>query len=429
MDPRISSLGSEVLSDLATRKPMKAGRTAPLNPNDLKLINVNNDNKITTDELKGALAQKRGVAVETLTFLPEEEAGLAEDARDLTSFLRRGGKLEAAAEPGFAYAATGKQPTLNDLRTADNAENPISLGLGAKGEDVRKLHVLLNNLHAHDEDYSSLNERNDVYNETVKNAIAEFQKNYNLLGTEGVSEGVLDGKTLRALERAVEGVIKESDIYAPYVPISEMPGVPDNDPKRLEALQKISDQLGAKGLTSTEIEQAFQTGHDLSTFAQEAIAEVECKYKGGSESFCYTGVKESMEGALNYRYQVFSGKGGTWASTADENIFKKRPDLFAELTLSREELNYLPPGAIVVYEPGGVGHIGIKGYNAEGKQLDLSDRVRTGRPYPNAKYKVFLPLKPAPQGDRNFATEKESQDLSHLEYAARETLARRKKRR
>ncbi|MGE3727742.1 MAG: peptidoglycan-binding domain-containing protein [Candidatus Sericytochromatia bacterium] len=428
MDPRISSLGSEVLSDISARKPVKAGRTAPLNPNDLKLINVNNDNKITTDELKGALAQKRGVAVETLTFLPEEEAGLAEDARDLTSFLRRGGKLETGSEPSFAYVATGKPLTLKELRTADNAENPIAIGPGAKGEDIRKLHVLINNLHAHDEGYTSLNERNDVYDDAVKNAIADFQQKFKLLGTEGVSEGVLDGKTLRALEREVEGVIKESDIYAPFVPVTEMPGVPDNDPKRLAALQKISDQLGAKGLTSTEIEQAFETGHELATFAQEAIAEVECKYKGGSESFCYTGVKESMEGALNYRYQTFEGKGGTWASTADENIFKKRPDLFAELTLSREELNYLPPGAIVVYEPGGVGHIGIKGYNEEGKQLDLSDRVRTGRPYPNAKYKVFLPLKPVPEGDRRFASEKEAQDLSHLEYAARETRARRKRR-
>lgn len=428
MDPRISSLGSEILTDMAARKPVKAGRTAPLNPNDLKLINANNDNKITTDELKGALAQKRGVAVETLSFLPEEEAGLAEDARDLTSFLRRGGKLEGDATAGFAYAATGKQPSLKELRTVDSAENPLTIGPGAKGEEIRKLQILINNLYAHSEDYTPLNERNEVYDDSVKNAIADFQKKYNLLGIEGVTEGVLDGKTLRALEREVEGVIKEQDIYMPYVPITEMPGVPDNDPKRHETLQKISDQLAAKGLTSTEIEQAFHTGHELAQFAEQAIRQVESKYKGGSESFCYTGVKEAMEGALNYKYQAFGGKGGSWASTADDNIFKKRPDLFAELTLTREELNYLPHGAIVVYEPGGVGHIGIKGYSDEGKQLDLSDRVRTGRPYPNAKYKVFLPLKPTPEGDRSFATEKEGQDLSRLEYAARQTQARRRRR-
>lgn len=428
MDPRISSLGNELLTDISSRKPVKAGRTAPLNANDLKIINKDNDSKITVDELKGALAAKRGVAVETLTFLPEEEAGLAEDARDLTSFMRRGGKLDGSAQNGFAYVGNAKQPSLKDLRSADNAENPISLSMGAKGEDIRKLATLINNLYAHDESYVPLDERNDVFDQKLCDAIADFQQKYNLLGSEGISEGVLDGRTLRAIERQVEGVIKEQDIYTPYVPVSEMPGVPDNDPKRIETLQKISDQLAARGLTSTEIETAFHTGHDLAEFAEGAIKKVEEKYKNGSESYCYTGVKESMEGALNYRYQAFGGKGGSWASTADDNIFRKRPDLFAELTLSREELNYLPPGAIVVYEPGGVGHIGIKGYNAEGKQLDLSDRIRTGRPYPNAKYKVFLPLKPATEGDRSYASTKEAQDLSHLEYAARQTAARRKRR-
>ncbi|PIQ28025.1 hypothetical protein COW64_05260 [bacterium (Candidatus Blackallbacteria) CG18_big_fil_WC_8_21_14_2_50_49_26] len=58
--------------------------------------------------------------------------------------------------------------------------------------------------------------------------------------------------------------------------------------------------------------------------------------------------------------------------------------------------------------------------------MDLSDRVRTGKPYPNAKYKVFLPLKPLVQGDKNYATDKEAQDLSRLMYAARQTAARRK---
>lgn len=427
MDPRISSLGSEVIADLASRKPMKAGRTAPLNANDLNLINTNKDNKITVDELKGALAQKRGVAVESLTFLPEEEAALAEDARDLTSFLRRGGKLEKGSETTYAYTPTGKQPTLKELRTVDNAENPLFIGPGAKGEEIRKLRVLLNNLYAHVAEHVPLEERNENYDEQVQAAIADFQQKFGLIGTEGVSAGVLDGKTLRALEREVEGVIKEQDIYTPFIPVTEMPGVPDNDPRRLQTLQKISDQLAAKGLTSTEIETAFHTSHNLAQFAENAIHTVEKKYKNGSESFCYTGVKEAMEGALNYRYQAFGGKGGSWASTADTNIFQKRPDLFAELTLSREELNYLPPGAIVVYEPGGVGHIGIKGYNAEGKQLDLSDRIRTGKPYPNARYKVFLPLKPVPEGDRSRATAQEAKDLSRLEYAARET-ARRKQR-
>jgi len=426
MDPRISKFGNELLAPVAAQKPVKAGRTAPLNPNDLNFINVNKDNKITVDELKGALATQRGVAVESLALLPEEEAELAEDAKDLTSFIRRGGKLEGSAEQGFAYTGVVKQPSLKELRTADNFENPIQLAPGAKGEDIRKLNTLINNLYALDEEYKPLDERNEVYGEALRDAVADFQRKYQLIGTEGVQAGILDGKTLRAIERQVEGVIKAQDIYTPFVPVTEMPGVPDDDPKRLETLQKISDQLAEKGLTSTEIELAFQTGHDLAQFAESAIHTVESKYKGGSESFCYTGVKESLEGSLHYRYQAFGGKGGSWASTADDNLFRKRPDLFAELTLSREELNYLPPGAIVVYEPGGVGHIGIKGYNAEGKQLDLSDRVRTGKPYPNAKYKVFLPLKPLVQGDKNYATDKEAQDLSRLMYAARQTAARRK---
>jgi peptidoglycan hydrolase-like protein with peptidoglycan-binding domain len=429
MDPRISRLGNELLTDAAAKKPLKAGRTAPLNPVDIQFLNPNRDNKITTDELKGALAQKRGVALETMTFLPEEEAQLAEDARDLTSFIRRGGKLESSADQGFAYVATGKQPTLNELRTADNHENPISLAKGAKGEDIRKLHVLLNNLHAHTDGYDPLDERNETFDQGTHDAIADFQRKYNLLG-EGstTTAGVIDGKTLRALEREAEAVIKVPDVYTPFVPVADLPGVPDDDPKRLAALQKFTEQLAAKGLTSTEIEQAFHTAHGLADFSAEAIRKVEAKIKGGSDSFCYTGVKEAMEGSLNYRYQAFGGKGGSWASTADTNIFQKRPDLFAELEVSREELSYLPHGAIVVYEPGGIGHIGIKSYDDAGKQLDLSDRIRTGRPYPNAKYKVFLPLKPTPEGDRSYATPAEAADLSRLEYAARQTQARRRRR-
>lgn len=427
MDPTLSALGSEIVTDLASRKAGKSGRTAPLDPKDLNLINTNQDNKISVDELKQALAQKRGVAVESLTFLPEEEAALAEDARDLTSFLRRGGNIEKGNDNTYRYVPSTKQPTLKELRSTDNAENPLYLGPGAKGDEIRKLRILINNLYAYDPEYEPLDERNPNYDDKVRTAIADFQQKFGLIGKEGVKAGVLDGRTLRALEREVEGVIKEKDIYTPFVPVTEMPGVPDNDPRRIATLEKIIDQLVAKGLTSTEIEQAFHTSHDLAEFAQKAILSVEKKYPKGSESFCYTGVKEALEGALYYRYQTFGGKGGSWASTADTNIFQKRPDLFAELTLSRDELDYLPPGAIVVYEPGGIGHIGIKHYNPKGQQMDLSDRIRLGRPYANAKYKVFLPLKPVPDGDPSRATTQEAQDLSRLEYAARET-ARRKRR-
>ncbi|PIW50002.1 hypothetical protein COW20_03935, partial [bacterium (Candidatus Blackallbacteria) CG13_big_fil_rev_8_21_14_2_50_49_14] len=218
MDPRISKFGNELLAPVAAQKPVKAGRTAPLNPNDLNFINVNKDNKITVDELKGALATQRGVAVESLALLPEEEAELAEDAKDLTSFIRRGGKLEGSAEQGFAYTGVVKQPSLKELRTADNFENPIQLAPGAKGEDIRKLNTLINNLYALDEEYKPLDERNEVYGEALRDAVADFQRKYQLIGTEGVQAGILDGKTLRAIERQVEGVIKAQDIYTPFVP-------------------------------------------------------------------------------------------------------------------------------------------------------------------------------------------------------------------
>jgi hypothetical protein len=423
IDPRLSSLGNEILAPIAARKP--SGRTSPLTAPDLKTLNTQADNRISVDELKGALARQRGVAAENLTFLPEEEAALAEDARDLTSLLRRGGGLEGSRETGFTYVAPNKTFTLADLRNADAHENLIALQPGTDSADIRQIRTLLNNLHSLDENYKPLDERSTQYDEELSCALQDFQHKYNLTALEGVRPGVLDNRTLKALEREVEGVIKQQDIYNPYIPIEDMPGVPDQDPRRLETLHKISDQLAARGLTAPEIEQAFSTGHQLAGFAEQAIREVEAKVKGGSQGFCYTGVKEAMEGSLNLRYQTFGGKGGSWASTADDNIFRKRPDLFAELKLSREELNYLPTGAIVVYEPGGVGHIGIKGYNAEGKQLDISDRIRTGRPYPNANYKVFIPLKAVESGDRHFASPAEAQDLSRLEYAARRSRARR----
>lgn len=429
MDHCISPLGSEVLLGIAAKKKAVKGQAPPLKAPDLKAINLDQDNKITVDELKAALAQHRGVAVESLVFVEPELAQLAEDALDLTTLLRRGGQLNVhKTEQTVSYVGLDKPTTLADLRTCDSFENPLTLQMGVTGEDIRKLHVLLNNLHAFEDDYVTLNEHNTVFDDTLKQAVASFQREADLLGQPGILEGVLDGQTLRRLEQLVENVVKETDIYTPYVPIAELPGVPDNDPQRLNVIHKIMDQLALKGLTATEIEAAFHTGQDLAQFLKSAIAKVESQIKGGSESFCYTGVKEGLEGALNYKYQAFGGKGGSWASTADDYLFRKRPDLFAELTLAREELNFLPAGAIVVYEPGGVGHIGIKDYNEKGQQLDLSDRVRTGRPYPNAKYKVFLPLKAVLPGDKAYANPTEAEDLSRLMYAARQTRARKARR-
>lgn len=433
MDPRISQLGNELLTPIAAQKQPPPGTSAQtavsLRIQDLRTLNPNQDNRITVDELKGALAQQRGVALDSLVFLPEDEAQLAEDARDLTTFLRRGGKLEGNAQEGFRYVAPQKQPSLNELRTADHHENPLQLGPGAKGEDIRKLHVLINNLHVFTEGYTALDAENDTYDAQTQAAIEAFQRQHNLLGPgSSTRPGILDGRTLRVLEREVHGVIKVNDLYTPFVPVQEFPGVPNDDPERLATLQKFADQLAAKGLDPEQIQTAFETAHGLAEFSLEAIRSVEAKIRGGSDGYCYTGVKEAMEGALAYKYQTFSGRGGTWASTADDNIFLKRPDLFAQLEVSKAELEYLPAGAIVVYEPPGkVGHIGIKSYDDKGRQLDLSDRVRTGRPYPNAPYKVFLPIKPTPPDDRNYATEKEQQDLFRLEYAARQTQAKRRR--
>ena len=98
--------------------------------------------------------------------------------------------------------------------------------------------------------------------------------------------------------------------------------------------------------------------------------------------YCYRGVKHHL------RQVGVNLQGGSAYQAADQ--LAQRPDRFREVSVSRDQLRQLPPGAVVVWNRSAGkphGHISF----APGDGREASDKIRnqiTNRP---ASYRVFIP--------------------------------------
>mgnify|MGYP001163394590 CR=1 FL=1 len=104
---------------------------------------------------------------------------------------------------------------------------------------------------------------------------------------------------------------------------------------------------------------------------------------GCSPGYCYRGVKHHL------RQVGVNLQGGSAYQAADQ--LAAQPHRFREVTVSRDQLRRLPPGAVVVWNksPGHQhGHISI----AMGNGKEASDKIRNQMVNRNASYRVFMPV-------------------------------------
>ena len=98
--------------------------------------------------------------------------------------------------------------------------------------------------------------------------------------------------------------------------------------------------------------------------------------------YCYRGVKHHL------RQVGVNLTGGSAYQAADQ--LAQRPDRFREVSVSRDQLRQLPPGAVVVWNRSSGkphGHISI----ATGDGREASDKIRNQITNRAASYRVFIP--------------------------------------
>lgn len=120
-----------------------------------------------------------------------------------------------------------------------------------------------------------------------------------------------------------------------------------------------------------------QKGYEISMAARETVSEM------NSTGWCARGVRIALEKA------GINGIGAASAYQVADKIATN--DNFKEISVSRDKLDDLPAGTVVVWDksPGHEhGHISI----ADGKGNELSDHQQKQIQNRNANYRVFLPV-------------------------------------
>ncbi|MFN8575333.1 MAG: hypothetical protein U0354_00610 [Candidatus Sericytochromatia bacterium] len=433
----ISNLGATALLQIQSRVQGAKNLLA----NDLKSINTNGDKTISLEEMKVAVANAKGVKPEEIVFSEQDIKDLTEDAKDLTSFIRRGGELSATTIDNVNVFSFKPQEKLNDIRVilkTTNEENPITLSKGQSDPAVRQLKILINNLNVNNPNFVKFSidpkdPNSNKFDDRLFEMVKKFQSNPNneLLGK--VTEGVVDKATLDKLIDETNNIIKD-DVFVPFVPRNE-PIVPISQKEKAinEVREKIYTQLIAKlktipefkDMTDEQLKQIIQEkilpiGKNLYNQNDMVITEAEGKTGWTSNGYCASGVKEAMERELNIPY--LDGN----ATDLDTVLRKNFGDVFAELKLSKEDIMNLPPemGVVVVHEKGGkskYGHIGVytsvESPKGSGNFIpsQLSDKERGGFSYPTNKFSVFIPLKTLGQGDSRFVSDNKSFENNSLE--------------
>lgn len=434
----MSNLGSRVLSQVANQKQ---GPNKTLTANDLKAINTNGDRTITTDEMKAAVAKVHGVKVEELNLNEEQMQGLTEDAKDLTSFIRRGGTIssdEISTPNMFTFKPSEKLNDIKMILNTDNNENPLTLTKEQSSPAVRQLKILMNNLNINNPNYKPFdinpkNPESSKFDDKLFDMIKQFQANPNHGLVGKITEGVLDKATLNELVDEANNVIKD-DVFVPFVPKNEpMEPLTQKEKDINEVREKIYTQLTEKlktipefkDMTDEQLKQVIQekilpVGKNLYSQNDKVITEAEARTGWNSNGYCAAGVKEAMERELNIPYLAGNA---TDLDTALRNNFK---DVFAELKLTQKDVMNLPPemGVVVVHEKGNkskYGHIGVYSSIESPKESgnyiprQLSDKERGSFSYPGNKFSAFIPLKPLEEGDKRFVSDAQAFGTNSLE--------------
>jgi hypothetical protein len=388
-------------------------------------IDANSDGQISSRELQNA-AKKAGI---NLTELTKEDK--LELRTQISKLIKQGVNVTETNPMVFSFVVT---PSTDDVKSGALGEDgkPVTFNKGQTGQEIKKFNQLLANI-----GFPAIG---DKFQDSTENMVKDFQlRNFfekdietgelkPKLGYENIVLGVVDSKTLEAMEEATKLQNPyEKQVYSENTPvINTNPTNPQttvvtptttnqqttviiptttntesvntnqttsevntnntnvastNSTEAVESTQTLSPgELGkfeevrnqikkqivesfiSKGLSPQEAEEkaneAFKLGNELAGTAVKQDKSM------ATDGMCYTAVKRNLEQAMNIGYKRYTPrKGGDHARTASETLFKQNSNLFQKVKLPISDVQYLPPGAVVVYHPANkakAGHIGVQ---------------------------------------------------------------------
>lgn len=406
----ISSFRNSILSN--ELKPRLNSTDTQIKKSDLQgrgKIDDNGDGQISSRELQNA-AKKAGVDLSVLTKDDKLEL-----RTQISKMIKQGGSFSETNPMVYSFVIT---PSTNDVKSGALGEDgkALTFNKGQTGDEIKKLNQLLRNL-----DFPAIG---DKFQESTEAMVKDFQlRNFfekdletgelkPRKGYEDIVLGVVDSKTLSAMEESTKmenpyekqnntqnntnpiiehvtpvnplpqrEIIINSPINIPTIkPIEDVkPTIQTNnvvseqkiyssgeagkfEKVRDEIKNQITNSFIEKGLSPDEAEQKADDALKLGgTVTELAIKQDKLM---GTDNKCYTAVKKGLEQSMNIPYKSYGNvKNGTHARTSSETYFKDNKDLFQKIEISRDAVQYLPPGAIVVYHPSNkaeAGHIGVQ---------------------------------------------------------------------
>jgi hypothetical protein len=406
-------------------------------------LDADSSGEISSRELTEA-AKRAGVDISTLT--KDEKTQLL---RELSTFSKQGGSFAVSeTEPNsFTFKIT---PPFESIKSGkpDADGNIQTLSKGASGPAVRKLEKLLANLN-----YRNIG---DKFGDDAEKYVKHFQLNSMFTkdlttgemkpkpGFEDVKLGVVDAKTIRAMEESTKmenpyqssvpsrtpNVVTEANSSLPQTTSTSgnnntttpqpATNTPSSQPTQNTTQTSTTSNAGAvsnrevqlspgefgqfervnnnvrnhlvdtfknKGLSLEEAErkadESLQLGNSL---AKEGIRQDKSM---SSNNMCYTSVKNNFVKTMDIPYQRYTNrKGGDHARTASDTLFAKNPEKFTKLSIPRADVQYLPPGAVVVYHPASKAEAGHIGVQTAQLKTPAQSRHNTAQGLPITSYQV-----------------------------------------
>lgn len=418
----ISTIRDSILNYELKKRPTDPDQQ--INAADVKgrgHLDSDGNNNISSKELQNA-ADRAGVDISTLTGTEKLEL-----TKELSSFVRQGGSFEVSTTDPNVFSFKITPTTDRVLSAKKDSEGNVStFSKGQSGPEIRKVNTLLSNLGfpARGDKFNEDTEK-FVKSFQLRNFFTKDNLTGQMVpkkGYENIQLGVIDAKTLDIMEEATKlekpyqratvrpRPVEVIENHPPIAPPQTNSGTNTNgsvtplvtgDPAtnqgntvtentnstpasetgavaaprtfspgavgqfervRDQVKNQIIDGLKAKGMSPEEAEikadQAFQLGGKLTDTAvkQDRLM--------GSDNMCYTAVKRDLEQAVGIPYKRYTNnKRGDFARTASDTLFKQNADLFQKIQVPRSDVQFLPPGAIVVYSPpnkSAPGHIGVQ---------------------------------------------------------------------
>ncbi|MFN8578605.1 MAG: hypothetical protein U0354_17395 [Candidatus Sericytochromatia bacterium] len=408
----ISSFRNSILSN--ELKPRLNTTDNQIKKSDLQgrgKIDANGDGQISSRELQNA-AKKAGVDLSTLTTDDKLQI-----RTQISKLIKQGGSFSETNPMVYSFVIT---PSTDDVKSGALGEDgkPLTFTKGQSGDEIKKLNLLLRNL-----DFPAIG---DKFQDSTEAMVKDFQLR-NMFekdattgelkprkGYEDVVLGVVDSKTLKVMEEATkmenpyerQNHNNSSPVIEPINPVNTLPqreviipttinlppinptigevnpNTHTNQTNNVESPQRVysSGEAGKfervrddiknqiissfieKGLSPQEAEQKAEESLKLGgTVTEAAIRQDKLM---GTDNKCYTAVKKGLEQSMDIPYKVYNNvRNGTHARTASDTLFKENKNLFQKIEIPRADVQYLPPGAIVVYHPANkaeAGHIGVQ---------------------------------------------------------------------